>query len=49
MTKSSVALVNRNVSSPYSAAGYDYRNFVQELLEPQMTMEDVKGGAGDGI
>lgn len=37
------------VSSPYSAAGYDYRNFVQELLEPQMTMEDVKGGSGDGI
>ena len=37
------------VSSPYSAAGYDYRNFVQELLEPQLTMDDVEGGADNGI
>ena len=37
------------VSSPYSAAGYDYRNFVSELLEPQLTMDDVEGGANNGI
>ena len=37
------------VSSPYSAAGYDYRNFVQELLEPQLTMADMEGGERDGI
>ena len=37
------------VSSPYSAAGYDYRNFVQELLEPQLTMANMGGGADNGI
>lgn len=37
------------VSSPYSAAGYDYRNFVSELLEPKLTMDDVEGGANNGI
>ncbi len=37
------------VSSPYSAAGYDYRNFVSELLEPQLTMDDVEGGANNGV
>ena len=29
------------IYSPRSAAGYDYRNFVQEYLEPQVTMADL--------
>lgn len=38
------------IYSPRSAAGYDYRAFVQEYLEPPVTMDEVlKGGYGDGI
>lgn len=38
------------IYSPRSAAGYDYRAFVQEYLEPPVTMDEVlRGGYGDGI
>ena len=38
------------VYSPRSAAGYDYRNFVQELLEPQITMDEyTEGGVRDAV
>lgn len=38
------------VYSPYSAAGYDYRAFVQEYIQPPVTMDEIlRGGFGDGI
>ena len=38
------------VYSPRSAAGYDYRAFVQEYIQPPVTMDEVlRGGFGDGI
>ena len=38
------------VSSPTSAAAKDYLAFVQEYLEPPVTMDEVlRGGSGDGI
>lgn len=33
------------VYSPRSAAGYDYRSFVQEYLEPPVTMDELLKGA----
>lgn len=38
------------IYSPRSAAGYDYRSFVQEYLEPQITTDDLlRGGVAYGI
>lgn len=38
------------IYSPRSNAGYDYRAFVQEYLEPPVTMDEVlRGGCGDGV
>ena len=35
------------IYSPRSAAGYDYRSFVQEYLEPPVTMDDMLRGGVD--
>ena len=35
------------IYSPRSAAGYDYRSFVQEYLEPPVTMDDMLRGGAD--
>ena len=32
------------VYSPYSAAGYDYRAFVQEYIQPPVTMDEILRG-----